>query len=161
RAAVDAEGNYTGDLEFYAYGGHKAQAVRQLAARQHINLPMSYAYSDSITDLPMLELVGHPVVVNGDKELERVARERDLDDRYFDVAYIVGGCVVFPRLGPARAGAGAFVAGGAGGGVGWWPPPRTFAAGGRGTGGGAARRARAAAHAARADGPVHRLARRP
>src|SRR5262249_56456705 len=84
RAAVDAEGNYTGDLEFYAYGGHKAQAVRQLAARQHINLPMSYAYSDSITDLPMLQLVGHPVVVNGHKELERVPRARDWGIRNFE-----------------------------------------------------------------------------
>src|SRR5262249_57280787 len=84
RAAVDAEGNYTGGLEFYAYGGHKAQAVRQLAARQHINLPMSYAYSDSITDLPMLQLVGHPVVVNGHKELERVPRARDWGIRNFE-----------------------------------------------------------------------------
>src|SRR6266496_5563848 len=41
RAAVDADGNYTGELEFYAYGAHKAQAVRLLAAREHINLARS------------------------------------------------------------------------------------------------------------------------
>src|SRR5918994_6961557 len=42
RAEIDEDGNYTGELEFYAYGAHKADAVRQLAARQYINLPMSY-----------------------------------------------------------------------------------------------------------------------
>jgi HAD superfamily hydrolase (TIGR01490 family) len=77
RAAIDDEGNYTGELEFYAYGANKAQAIRELAAREYINLPMSYAYSDSITDLPMLEVVGHPVVVNPDKELARLSCERE------------------------------------------------------------------------------------
>src|SRR6266540_1923668 len=69
RAAIDGEGNYTGELEFYAYGAHKAEAVRELATRAHINLPRSYAYSDSITDLLIRELVGHPVAVNPHKEL--------------------------------------------------------------------------------------------
>jgi len=128
RAAVDAEGNYTGDLEFYAYGGHKAQAVRQLAARQHINLPMSYAYSDSITDLPMLELVGHPVVVNGDKELERVAHERDWEIRNFERPVRLRDRMPVPPAGPTLAVGSALAAAGAGVAVWWWLRHRNHAA---------------------------------
>ena len=128
RAAVDAEGNYTGDLEFYAYGGHKAQAVRKLAARQHINLPTSYAYSDSITDLPMLELVGHPVVVNGDKELERVARERDWEIRNFERPVRLRDRMPVPPAGPTLAVGSALAAAGAGVAVWWWLRHRNHAA---------------------------------
>lgn len=70
------EGRYTGELDFYAYGGAKAEAVRELAARTGINLAGSFAYSDSVTDLPLLESVGNPVVVNPDKALRRLAEER-------------------------------------------------------------------------------------
>lgn len=77
RPEVDAEGKYTGRLEFYAYGEGKAEALRELAEREGISLEDSYAYSDSITDLPMLEVVGHPVVVNPDKELRAIAEQRD------------------------------------------------------------------------------------
>ena len=49
-----------------------------MAVRETIDLANSYVYSDSITDLPMLELVGNPVAVNPDRELTRVAREREL-----------------------------------------------------------------------------------
>ena len=49
-----------------------------MAVKEGIDLANSYAYSDSITDLPMLELVGNPVAVNPDRELTRVAREREL-----------------------------------------------------------------------------------
>ena len=69
RAAVGDDGRYTGLLEFYAYGVEKAGAMRELADRAGLDLAGSYAYSDSITDLPMLEAVGHPVAVNPDKEL--------------------------------------------------------------------------------------------
>ena len=48
-----------------------------------IDLAGSYAYSDSITDLPMLEAVGHPVAVNPDRELRRIAEERDWELRDF------------------------------------------------------------------------------
>jgi hypothetical protein len=48
-----------------------------MAVTEGIDLARSYAYSDSITDLPMLELVGHPVAVNPDRPLLRIARERD------------------------------------------------------------------------------------
>ncbi|MEZ5118015.1 MAG: HAD-IB family hydrolase [Candidatus Nanopelagicales bacterium] len=71
------DGHYTGDLLFYAYGEGKAEAIRQLAVDPGYDLATSYAYSDSITDLPMLELVGHPVVVNPDSELRAVAAQRD------------------------------------------------------------------------------------
>ena len=70
RARIDAEGRYTGELEFYAYAAHKAEAIREMAVAEGIDLAGSYAYSDSITDLPMLELVGHPVAVNPDRELD-------------------------------------------------------------------------------------------
>ena len=76
RAEIDDEGRYTGGVEFYAYGPYKAVAVRDLAITDGIDLEESFAYSDSITDLPMLEAVGHPVAVNPDRELRRVAVER-------------------------------------------------------------------------------------
>ena len=58
----------------FNYREGKAQAIRELAEREGIDLAASYAYSDSESDLPMLRLVGHPVAVNPDKELARVAR---------------------------------------------------------------------------------------
>ena len=76
RMVVD-QGRYTGDIEFYAYGPHKAEAINALAERHRWNLADCYAYSDSVTDLPMLEAVGHPVAVNPDKALRKVATERD------------------------------------------------------------------------------------
>jgi HAD superfamily hydrolase (TIGR01490 family) len=74
---VEREGLYTGEIDFYAYGPHKAEAILALAAAEEYDLSQSYAYSDSITDLPMLEAVGHPVVVNPDRALrkEAIARE--------------------------------------------------------------------------------------
>jgi HAD superfamily hydrolase (TIGR01490 family) len=83
RAEVDAEGRYTGELEFYCYGEQKAEAVRQLAERVGIDLERSYAYTDSITDLPMLEAVGNPIAVNPDRELRRAAEEREWPVRDF------------------------------------------------------------------------------
>lgn len=73
---VDDEGRYTGNLTFYAYGAGKAQAVREFAEDWDLDLSECYAYSDSATDLPMLELVGHPVAVNPDKDLKAAALER-------------------------------------------------------------------------------------
>jgi HAD superfamily hydrolase (TIGR01490 family) len=71
-----ADGCYTGELEFYAYGEAKAMRMRQIAAERGYNLHECFAYSDSATDLPMLEAVGHPHAVNPDRVLRRVARER-------------------------------------------------------------------------------------
>jgi len=82
RARIE-DGRYTGELEFYCYGAGKAEAVRSLAERIGLDLEGSYAYSDSITDLPMLEVVGHPVAVNADRELRREAERRDWDIRDF------------------------------------------------------------------------------
>ena len=76
KSRVDAADRYVGELDFYCYGPFKAEAMRSLAAERGIDLAGSWAYSDSITDLPMLEVVGHPVAANPDKDLRRVARER-------------------------------------------------------------------------------------
>ncbi len=84
RAEIDHEGRYTGEVEFYAYGPSKAAAVRALAATQNIDLEQSFAYSDSATDLPLLECVGHPVAVNPDRELRRAAAERGWEVLLFD-----------------------------------------------------------------------------
>jgi len=71
-----ADGHYTGEMEFYAYGEAKAIQVRKLAEQRGYSLPHCYAYSDSVTDLPMLEVVGHPRVVNPDRALRRIAAQR-------------------------------------------------------------------------------------
>jgi HAD superfamily hydrolase (TIGR01490 family) len=83
RAAVDDQGRYTGELDFYAYGEQKAEAIRAIAEAVGLDLAGSYAYSDSITDLPMLESVGNPVAVNPDKDLRREAEERGWQTRDF------------------------------------------------------------------------------
>jgi len=70
------DGKYTGEILFYAYGEGKAEAVRTLAIENDYDLAASYAYSDSVTDLPMLEAVGHPVCVNPDTPLRKIAVER-------------------------------------------------------------------------------------
>jgi HAD superfamily hydrolase (TIGR01490 family) len=70
------DGVYTGRSLRAAYGEGKAEAVRALAAAEGIDLAASTAYSDSHTDLPFLETAGHPVAVNPDRALRRVARER-------------------------------------------------------------------------------------
>ena len=71
-----ADGHYTGRIEFYAYGQAKAEQVRMLAAERGYSLPHCYAYSDSVTDLPMLETVGNPRAVNPDRALRRIAQQR-------------------------------------------------------------------------------------
>ena len=77
------DGRYTGELEFYCVGEGKAQAIRSLAGRVGVDLEGSYAYSDSVSDLPMLETVGHPVAVNPDKDLRKEAETRGWDVREF------------------------------------------------------------------------------
>ena len=77
RSAVDAEGRYAGELDFYASGTAKADAIRRLAGEWQIDLDRCHAYSDSITDLPMLEVVGYPVAVNPDRDLKKLAEERE------------------------------------------------------------------------------------
>jgi HAD superfamily hydrolase (TIGR01490 family) len=80
---VTDEGRYTGEIEYYAYGENKAAAIRELAGAGGYDLADCYAYSDSITDLPMLSAVGHPTAVNPDRALRRVAAERGWPVREF------------------------------------------------------------------------------
>jgi HAD superfamily hydrolase (TIGR01490 family) len=69
------DGVYTGRLDGpFTYREGKAEAIREIAEREGIDLSASYAYSDSESDLPMMRTVGHPVAVNPDAALERVAR---------------------------------------------------------------------------------------
>jgi phosphoserine phosphatase len=70
------DGRYTGQVEFYAAGEAKVDAVRELAKERGYDLTESYAYSDSISDAPLLESVGHPTAVNPDRGLRRLAAER-------------------------------------------------------------------------------------
>ena len=78
-----ADGRFTGRTEHYVYGPAKAAEMAALAQRHGYDLARSWAYSDSITDLPMLEVVGHPVAVNPDRALLRIARERGWEVRHF------------------------------------------------------------------------------
>ncbi|MDF0529590.1 HAD-IB family hydrolase [Tsukamurella sp. 8F] len=73
--AVD-DGKYTGELDFYCFGENKVTAMRELAERNGYDLDQCFAYSDSITDVPMLAAVGHPTAVNPDRPLRREASER-------------------------------------------------------------------------------------
>jgi HAD superfamily hydrolase (TIGR01490 family) len=79
-----ADGRYTGEIEYYCYGEAKAQAARQIAAEQGYRLEDCRAYSDSITDLPLLEAVGHPTAVNPDRALRREAELRGWPVLTFD-----------------------------------------------------------------------------
>lgn len=83
RARVE-DGKYLGELEFYCYGENKARAIEDLAKWRGFDLDECYAYSDSITDLPMLEVVGHPCAVNPDRDLLKRANERGWDVKYFE-----------------------------------------------------------------------------
>jgi len=130
QAKVDDAGRYSGELVRYAYGPQKADAVRDLAAARGIDLAASYAYSDSVTDLPMLEAVGHPVAVNPDRPLLRIAREREWDVVRFVKPVRLRDRVPMPSPAQTAAGggAGALVAAAA---FVWWrlrreppaPPP--------------------------------------
>jgi HAD superfamily hydrolase (TIGR01490 family) len=83
RAEIDDDGRYTGELEFYSYGEQKGEAIRALSERSDLDLARSYAYSDSFTDVPMLEAVGNPVAVNPDRELRKHAEEHGWQIRDF------------------------------------------------------------------------------
>jgi HAD superfamily hydrolase (TIGR01490 family) len=70
------DGAYTGKALRALHAENKATCVRELAESRGFDLAECTAYSDSHTDLPFLEAVGHPVVVNPDRELRRVAADR-------------------------------------------------------------------------------------
>ena len=82
-ARVDEDGLYTGEMESYSYGPYKAEAMKQIAEKYGLDLSASFAYSDSATDVPMLEAVGHPIAVNPDRVLARLAKDRGWEVRQF------------------------------------------------------------------------------
>ncbi|AWI30173.1 HAD-IB family hydrolase [Streptomyces sp. ICN441] len=84
RMVVGEDGCFTGEVEYYAYGPTKAEAVKELAASEGYDLERCYAYSDSVTDVPMLEAVGHPYAVNPDRGLRREASSRGWPVLVFD-----------------------------------------------------------------------------
>jgi HAD superfamily hydrolase (TIGR01490 family) len=76
RWAIGADGKYTGEMEGpFVYGNGKVEAMRRFAEKHDIDLAESWAYSDSVSDLPMLRSVGHAVVVNPDGPLLEIARQ--------------------------------------------------------------------------------------
>ena len=133
RAELDDAGRYTGRTERYCYGPEKVVAIAEVAERDGIDLAASYAYSDSATDVPMLGAVGHPVAVNPDRELLRVARLNDWEVRRFTNRVPLRERVAMPAPRHAALGGGAVLAAvGAGVAARWlWerrrppaPPPR-------------------------------------
>lgn len=77
KALIDENGKFTGEMEFFALGANKAVAMCELATQRGIDLTESYAYTDSETDVPMLQVVGHPFAVNADRQLTRIAHENE------------------------------------------------------------------------------------
>ena len=113
RYEVDSVGLYTGEfLGGLNYGELKIGPMRDFAAAHDIDLAASWAYSDSASDLPMLELVGNPVAVNPDAELAAIARERGWQVMRFE------------QLGRRLAVAGAVVLAAGLGGAGSWAAAR-------------------------------------
>lgn len=120
RARLDADGNYTGEVEFYAYGPFKAEAIEQVARERGIDLSRSYAYSDSATDEPMLRCVGHPFAVNPDRELARLAVAEDWPVLMFTNRVPLRERVSLPPPGRLATGAAILTGVSAGLVLGWW-----------------------------------------
>lgn len=120
RPDVDDDGRYTGDVAFYAYGPFKAEAMREVAERDGIDLSASYAYSDSITDIPMLEAVGHPVAVNPERGLAAYAEEQGWEIQTFSRDVRMRDRVSMPPPAATAAVSGGLVAVAAGGATWWW-----------------------------------------
>lgn len=74
---VDARGRFTGRFqEPLCFGAGKIARLESLSEAEGIDLGASVFYSDSLTDLPLLERVGEPVAVNPDPRLKRIAQRR-------------------------------------------------------------------------------------
>jgi len=85
RYEVGEDGAFTGRFDGpFVYGPGKVEAMEVFAAEHGIDLEASYAYSDSISDLPMLRAVGHPVAVNPDPPLAGIAREEGWQTMRFE-----------------------------------------------------------------------------
>lgn len=100
---VGPDGRYTGRIRFYCYAENKAKAITDLARKRGYDLTRSYAYSDSVTDVAMLEAVGHPYAVNPDKDLRRVAREREWPILVFEKPVALRSRVKLPPAKPTLA----------------------------------------------------------
>jgi HAD superfamily hydrolase (TIGR01490 family) len=109
RAELDEQGRYTGRTEVYCYGPEKPKIIAEVAERDGIDLSRSYAYSDSATDLPMLETVGTAVAVNPDRELARAARDRGWEIVHFTSQARLRDRVTMPVPRQAAIGGGAAV----------------------------------------------------
>ena len=97
------DGRYTGEIDYYAYGANKALALQRLAEEHSYDLSRSYAYSDSITDIHMLEVVGHPYAVNPDRDLRREALARGWPVLVFTRPVALRGRVRLPQHRPTLA----------------------------------------------------------
>ncbi|WP_345455597.1 HAD family hydrolase [Nocardioides marinquilinus] len=97
------DGHYTGEIDYYAYGEEKARAIRELADSRGYDLERCYGYSDSVTDVPMLEAVGFPHAVNPDKELRRAAAARGWPVLVFTKPVALKARVPLPPAKPALA----------------------------------------------------------
>ncbi|MFS3127330.1 HAD family hydrolase [Nocardioides sp. Bht2] len=97
------DGKYTGEFDFYAYAENKAVAIRELAEQRGYDLSRCYAYSDSVTDVPMLEAVGNPYAVNPDKELRKVAASSGWPVLVFSRPVALGSPVKLPPAKPTLA----------------------------------------------------------
>ncbi|GAA2791636.1 HAD-IB family hydrolase [Saccharopolyspora taberi] len=116
---VVSEGRYTGEVEFYCSAENKAAAARELAEKYGYDLSECHAYSDSVTDLPLLETVGHPTVVNPDRGLRKEAVQRGWPALAFDHPVSLRARIPTPSRAAVTAagvGMGAVAAAGAA----WW-----------------------------------------
>jgi HAD superfamily hydrolase (TIGR01490 family) len=119
---ADHDGVFTGRFEGpFVYGPGKVEAMESFAASHGIDLAASYAYSDSLSDLPMLRAVGNPVVVNPDPPLAEIAREEGWQAMRFErlgrrlVALAVTALATIGGFGASRVAARRRI-----------PPPRRF-----------------------------------
>ncbi len=82
----ERDGAYDGSIDgFFVWGPGKLSAVRQWAADHGVDVGASWAYSDSVYDLPLLNAVRHPVAVNPDPRLAVVATVRRWPRQFLDV----------------------------------------------------------------------------
>ncbi len=109
RYEVDGDGAFTGRFDGpFVYGPGKVEAMEAFAAEHEIDLGQSYAYSDSLSDLPMLRAVGHPVAVNPDPALAEVAGEEGWELMRFErlgrrlVAIVVTALATVAGFGASR-----------------------------------------------------------
>lgn len=108
----EIDGTLTGEVLHFNKGTAKTDRIKELADEQGYDLAESYAYSDSATDVPMLELAGHPTAVNPDRTLRKLAQERGWEIKNFSrpeplfpqSAVLVGAGATLALLGAAATG---------------------------------------------------------